>query len=545
MTEPPIPFTRISPHSAGLLLAALAVSCIGDIPGPNAEGAGRFQLVPSFESEAPSGIVPLDRVRITLARIGEVTPARDTTIRISASDTAVALTLSVPLASSADTFTASLFLMTPAGDIAFSGGPIRVMAVPPPRRPSPVAIPLRYTGIGAGADSVVITLAPPSVITGDTVRFQALAYDNDLPVPGTPIGWKSLDTARARVPQAATGRVVGRSQRGVARIVAQLLTGPADTGLVSVQPVPAAISIVSGNNQTSIVRTVLGEPLVAQIKADDSLGVAGVWVRFAVLAGGGSLSADSVLTDADGRAAVLWTLGPVAGLQQVGAGAARLPAGQLTYTATGLPGVPASIAPNDGNNQNGIVGTALAISPSVVVKDLDHNPVPNVPVTFAVESGGGSLTGAAQQTDAQGIARVGSWTLGTVPGVNTLTATAGGAAGVTLATTLTATAVAGPATSFVLAAFPATLTAGVPADLVVTAKDRYGNTATGYLGTVRFSSSDLATLLPPDYTFTAADSGIRAFAGGLTLLSAGAQTVTVTDVANPTLTGTITVTVAP
>ena len=43
--------------------------------------------------------------------------------------------------------------------------------------------------------------------------------------------------------------------------------------------------------------------------------------------------------------------------------------------------------------------------------------------TFAVASGGGSITGASQSTNASGIATVGSWTLGTTAGTNTLTAT--------------------------------------------------------------------------------------------------------------------------
>jgi hypothetical protein len=46
-------------------------------------------------------------------------------------------------------------------------------------------------------------------------------------------------------------------------------------------------------------------------------------------------------------------------------------------------------------------------------------------VTFAVTSGGGSVTGATQATDAAGIARVGSWVLGS-GAANRLTATVTG-----------------------------------------------------------------------------------------------------------------------
>jgi hypothetical protein len=47
-----------------------------------------------------------------------------------------------------------------------------------------------------------------------------------------------------------------------------------------------------------------------------------------------------------------------------------------------------------------------------------------VSVTFTVTTGGGSVTGATAVSDAQGVARVGSWTLGSNAGVNTLMATA-------------------------------------------------------------------------------------------------------------------------
>jgi lysophospholipase L1-like esterase len=54
----------------------------------------------------------------------------------------------------------------------------------------------------------------------------------------------------------------------------------------------------------------------------------------------------------------------------------------------------------------------VAIAPSVKVTDADGFGVGGVSVTFSIRSGGGSLTGANVVTNAQGIATVGSWTLG-------------------------------------------------------------------------------------------------------------------------------------
>jgi hypothetical protein len=74
--------------------------------------------------------------------------------------------------------------------------------------------------------------------------------------------------------------------------------------------------------------------------------------------------------------------------------------------------------------------------------------------------------------------------------------------------------------------------------------DGYGNTDTQYTGTVRFRTSDgdPAVVLPPDYTFQPADAGTATFPGGVTLRSAGAQTLTATDTRSG-ITGTSTVTV--
>jgi hypothetical protein len=65
------------------------------------------------------------------------------------------------------------------------------------------------------------------------------------------------------------------------------------------------------------------------------------------------------------------------------------------------------------------------------VKDAGGNPKSGVSVTFAVVSGGGSITGAAAVTNAAGVAAVGSWTLGNSGGVNSLSATVTGLPSVT------------------------------------------------------------------------------------------------------------------
>jgi hypothetical protein len=152
--------------------------------------------------------------------------------------------------------------------------------------------------------------------------------------------------------------------------------------------------------------------------------MAGVAVTFAVGTGGGSVTGASATTGANGIAAVGgWTLGTTAGTNTVTASSGSLPA--VSFTATGTAGPAANVTKTAGDNQSAVAGTAVATAPSVTVKDANSNVVSGATVTFAVASGGGSVTGATQTTSSSGVATVGGWTLGSNGGTNTLTATAG------------------------------------------------------------------------------------------------------------------------
>jgi hypothetical protein len=87
--------------------------------------------------------------------------------------------------------------------------------------------------------------------------------------------------------------------------------------------------------------------------------------------------------------------------------------------------------------------------------------------------------------------------------------------------------------AFLVLSGPSSATAGTPFDVTVTAYDAFGNQATGYSGTVTFTTSDPdpGVVLPPDYTFQASDGGTVTFAGGVTLFTPGQQILTVTDLA--------------
>jgi hypothetical protein len=90
---------------------------------------------------------------------------------------------------------------------------------------------------------------------------------------------------------------------------------------------------------------------------------------------------------------------------------------------------------------------------------------------------------------------------------------------------------------------PASVKAGQSFNITVTLNDQFGNVATGYRGSVHFTTSDpLPTaVVPADHTFTSADAGSRSFS--VTLWTVPSQTITARDTANSGLSNTRRVTV--
>jgi hypothetical protein len=100
----------------------------------------------------------------------------------------------------------------------------------------------------------------------------------------------------------------------------------------------------------------------------------------------------------------------------------------------------------------------------------------------------------------------------------------------------------GQAASFAVEA-PSSVAAGTPFILRLIVLDRFGNVVTDYGGTVRLTTSDTDpdVYLPPDYTYRPSDQGVADFP--IVLRTRGLQTITITDMADPTLTFTIPLTV--
>ena len=99
---------------------------------------------------------------------------------------------------------------------------------------------------------------------------------------------------------------------------------------------------------------------------------------------------------------------------------------------------------------------------------------------------------------------------------------------------------AGATAQLAVTGYLSPVTAGASNSFTVTAEDSFGNLTTGYTGTVHFTSSDGAAVLPGNHNFTSGtgnkDNGVATF--NATLNTAGTQSITATDTGTPSIMGT-------
>ena len=141
----------------------------------------------------------------------------------------------------------------------------------------------------------------------------------------------------------------------------------------------------------------------------------------AALGGGATSGVATVNTDASGRAQFTsLSLSGAAGPHELSFSSTGLTT--LTHALVLTAGAATRLQARSSVAQSAVAGTLAAEPPSVLVTDNADNPVSGVAVAFTVTGGGGTLTGGNPVSDAAGVATVTSWTLGSDPGPNTVSA---------------------------------------------------------------------------------------------------------------------------
>lgn len=197
-------------------------------------------------------------------------------------------------------------------------------------------------------------------------------------------------------------------------------------------PPPALMAPVAANDEYSLTAGQTLNVLAASgLLANDALGSPGATITAVLGADGEPLGSRTVL---DGTVEVNTATGAftLTGATRAGTewfqyeitnseGTSR---GDVVITVN--PGAAASMVAYAGDGQTGIANFSLLIAPAVRVTDAFDNAIAAASVAFAVTAGGGSATGLTATTTSEGVAAVGSWTLGGEAGVNTLRATLSG-----------------------------------------------------------------------------------------------------------------------
>jgi hypothetical protein len=193
------------------------------------------------------------------------------------------------------------------------------------------------------------------------------------------------------------------------------------------------LALSAGNRQFGVINSRLA-PFVVTILGQDSIPMAGEHVLFAITsmpagAVGGTISVADAVTDNNGSASCILTLGNKAGNYTVTATAVGLIGSPQVFNATAIAGSPAIFAITSGNSQTQRVLTTLHAPFAVSVFDSGMNPLVNVPVKFLIDqtprgASGQYLSGTVIPTDSAGTASV-LLTLGNRRGDYVVTALAG------------------------------------------------------------------------------------------------------------------------
>src|SRR5688572_4242988 len=282
-------------------LTLAVATCTNDRTGPSDGGTGFFTFRPVYQGVTGSlsrfGIVA-DSVHVRLTRpIDEL--VLDTTVFFHPDSNSLNLALPIDLESSPESLTAIVEIKAGATLLFVDSLDVQVFDGPPSATEIPTVL-LDY--VGPGNNMAVLTLIPDdtTIAFGDTLFFDATAEDSSAQsIANFYVAWSTSNPAIATIN--GEGRLIAPSTRTTLQIIGETPTGIADTTLVTFAPVPNAILADSGNTQSGAVGDSLGALFVARVMAGDALGVAGIPVRFQVVAGGGSIRDTVLVTDVNGR----------------------------------------------------------------------------------------------------------------------------------------------------------------------------------------------------------------------------------------------------
>lgn len=260
---------------------------------------------------------------------------------------------------------------------------------------------------------VTVTLTASSLTVGQTTQARATLVDASGNVlTGRTVTWSSANPAVAAVN--ALGLVTAMGE-GTTSITA---TSEGKSGGASATVGPAPVATVTVTLQSPFIAVGQTTLATATLRDAQNATLTGRTVAWSSSAPAVATVDDTGLVTAvgSGTAVVIATSEGKSGSAPV------------TVTATPA-GPPTQLAAVTALRQTAEPGVNVIQPPAVKVTDASGVPVPGVRVDFAVTAGGGTVSGNPATTDASGVARLGSWTLG-AEGAQSLRASSPAVAGI-------------------------------------------------------------------------------------------------------------------
>ena len=161
--------------------------------------------------------------------------------------------------------------------------------------------------------ATTVEITPDSVellSSGATTGLNAVVRDqNGKAMPDASVTWAGSDPAVFTLEGEGLIATVTAVANGMGTVTATV--GQASgTASVTVVQTPARLDLISGDDQEALLGTALAEPLVVRVTEQTGSVLPGVTVSFAPAdERSGSASPSEAVTDADGLASTMWTLG--------------------------------------------------------------------------------------------------------------------------------------------------------------------------------------------------------------------------------------------
>jgi hypothetical protein len=225
----------------------------------------------------------------------------------------------------------------------------------------------------------------------------------------------------------STGRLMRLSLRVIAPGIACVLAACSSDSGSGPAAQPTSIVFIGSNSLAGTVGAPLPNSL--QIEIRDSRGNTVPNISFTVTVSHGSVAGAATKTVVGTTSLGTWTLGTTAGTQTLTVASAGLPS--LVLNATATAGPPAVVSTEGmATTATGNPGGAAPITPQIRLSDAFGNALSGLTVGVVIE-GGGSVQIPNPVTNSNGFATVGSWTLGSTNGTQSVKLSVPGTSGVT------------------------------------------------------------------------------------------------------------------